>query len=139
MDIISELQTLKADYSAAQTLLDEAKQVGESLTASLATSNESIKAKAAELEALNVSLSAKDKELGSLQAELRAMKAAQKSAEEKAVEIVANVGIKPMKADYSAEAGAMDKAQVIQGLHSIKDPVERANFYFANKAVLFGK
>jgi len=139
MDILSELQALKADYSAAQTLLEEAKQAGESLTASLSTSKESIKEQAAELADLKGSISAKDKELGILQAELRAMKAAQKSAEEKAVEIVANVGIKPMKADYSAEAAAMDKAKVIHGLHSIKDPVERANFYFANRKVLFGK
>jgi len=137
MDIISELTQLKADYSAAQSLLEEAKHSGEALAAQLAERDSAITGKAEEISALTVSLGKKDKELTALQAQLAELKAKEKTAEQKAVELVANVGIKAMKADYSKEGAVKDKAEVIATIHSIKDPIERANFYFAHKAVLF--
>jgi chromosome segregation ATPase len=137
MDILSELTQLKADFSAAQGLLEEAKHSGESLAAQLAEKDSAVAAKLETISALTLTLSAKDKELGELQGQLAELKAKEKTAEQKAVELVANVGIKAMKADYSKEAAVKDKAEVIATIHSLKDPIERAQYYFANKAVLF--
>ena len=137
MDILSEINQLKADYSAAQGLLDEANHAGEALAALLAEKNSAVAAKAEEINALTVTLSKRDKELGELQAQLAELKAKEKTAEQKAVELVANVGIKAMKTDYTKEAAVKDKAEVIATIHSLKDPIERAQYYFANKAVLF--
>lgn len=136
MDILKELDSLKADYAAAQTLLDEAKASSETLATQLAEKESTLAAKVASIENLVATVASKDKFISDLRAELSALQAKEKSAEAKAVEIVANVGIKPIEAGVSAGI-SLTKAEVKAAYLAIKDPVERATYYFAHKAELY--
>jgi uncharacterized coiled-coil protein SlyX len=146
MDILSELNTLKADYSAAQALLEESKHTSEAHNkalaekeSALASLNELSAAQSKDIATLNAVIGGKDTELSNLRAELDNLKAKQKTAEEKAVEMMANVGIKPIKADQSSKQERKDRDEVLITLCGISDPMERANYYSAHRATLFGK
>lgn len=146
MDILAELNALKADYSAAQTLLEEAKGAQAAYEAkltekdnALTAANEAVAAHTAGVETAKATIANKDAAIAALQAELDGLKATQKTAEEKAVEIVANQGVKPIKVDASAEAHAKSAEEVKAEYMAIKDPVERSKFYSANRAAFYGK
>lgn len=43
-----------------------------------------------------------------------------------------------MKVDVKAQGSKLNKSEILAEIASIADPKERAAFYFANKAALFG-
>jgi chromosome segregation ATPase len=145
MDIIANFEKLQADYTAAQTLLEEAKAFSEAKSnevaekeSALTSLNDTLAVKVGEIANLTASIGAKEKVISDLQAALTTLQATHKTAEAKAVEIVASVGIKPMAADYSAADVPKTVAEIKAALLSINDPIKRAYYYFANKAALFG-
>lgn len=145
-DILAELTQLKADHSAAQTLLEEAKTAKEAFDGQLAAKHAVIAEKEGAIAKANEAFAAKEQELAqqvadfnAVKAELESLKASQKSAEQKAVELVANQGIAPLKVDTKDTNAALTKAEALAQYNAIKDPVERAHFYHANKATIYGK
>jgi chromosome segregation ATPase len=139
MDILADLNALKADYSAAQSLLEEAKTSLETLKATVSEKESALTAANEILAGKDKELAGKDTAIADLKAELAALQASQKSAEEKAVDIVASQGIQPLKVDVKEIAASQNKEELIAQLTAIRDPKARAEFYFANKAAIFGK
>jgi len=146
MDILSELTDLKAEHSAAQTLLEEAKVSHDTLQTLIAdkesqlhASADLVASKEKTIADLGDLIAGKDSAIADLHAQIAALNAKDKTAEEKAVDLVASQGIKPLKVDAKGMSDAISKEEVIAQLSAIRDPVERANYYFANKAALFAK
>lgn len=129
-DILADLNALKADHTAALTLLEEAKTSQDSLKNQLAEAAQLAATKEAELASLNTRFEA-------VQAELASLKENQKTASEKAVEIVAAQGIKPLAVDVVSPAQSKD--ELLAELNRITDPIARAEFYATHRASLFDK
>lgn len=138
-DILADLDALKADHTAALSLLEEAKASQESLKSQLASALEASASATAALATKDTELTALKAELESLNAELASLKANEKTAAEKAVEMVAAQGIKPLAVDVTASQAAKSKDEVLAELNRITDPIARADFYANHRASLFDK
>lgn len=139
-DILAELTALKADAVASQALLAEAQAAKTAFDAQVALTAQELADKDSSIASLVSAAAVKDAELATLAAEIAGLKATSKTANEQAIEIAASAGVAPLKVDASAQAdAAKSKDEIIAELSAITDPVARANYYFANKAALFGK
>jgi chromosome segregation ATPase len=133
MDILQELDALKADYKAANELL-------ETTALELTNLKETLAAKDSALANANETIAGKLADYETAKARIAELEANQKSAEEKAVEIVAAQGIKPMKVDVTSESCQVTKAEALAKYGELLavNPVEAAKYYAANKATILG-
>lgn len=140
MDILSELEQLKADYASAQALIEQAKASNTALETIVAEKDEDIsKARKAVVEA-QAALADKDIALATLQAQFEELKASQKSAQERAIDMVASQGVKPVKVDVKAqESPKMTQAEALAKYAAITNSKERGAFYAAHRDILFDK
>jgi septal ring factor EnvC (AmiA/AmiB activator) len=137
MDLLSELETLKADYSAAQTLLEEAKVNLSALQATITEKETALQDASAAIEALNASVASKDSSIADLKAKVADLEAKDKTATEKAVEIVASQGIAPLTVDNTGKGESKTKEEVIAEYKSLKGKA-KSLFYEKNKALIYG-
>lgn len=147
MDILEELNTLKAEYTASTNLLETASKEIAELTASVNASaeavkiaNEAITARDGELSFLKDSLNASASEIETLKEKIAELQANEKSAEDKAVEIVASQGVAPIAVKVG-EPGAeltTDEARAKYADLSKKNSMEAGRFYLANKNLIIG-
>jgi hypothetical protein len=147
MDILAELTSLKADYTAAQSLLTEAQALKTSFDSQLAeketalnTSLETIAAGNKAISDLTLAITGKDKEISDLQALVASLKKAEVTAETKAVEMVAAQGIAPVKVEAQVDTGKPStRAEVLAEWDKLTSAKERSAFYMENKAIINGK
>jgi len=137
-DLIAQLEQFKADNASALAQLAEALASKAAFEALVADRDNDVAAARKAVSEANALVAEKDIELANLRAAIEGLKATQKTAEQQAVEIVAEQGIKPLKVEQTAQAPA-SKAEIVAKLESIKDPVARGEFYAANRAALFDK
>ena len=137
MDLISEFEKLKADYSAAQTLLEEAKDSLSALQSTVADKDNALNDASAAIEALKASAVSKDSSIADLKAKVADLEAKDKTATEKAVEIVAAQGIAPLTVDNTGKGESKTKAEVIAEYASLKGKA-KSLFYEKNKALIYG-
>jgi chromosome segregation ATPase len=141
------MQDILAQLEQAQASLTEALASKTALDTLLAERDNDIsQARKAVSEAnaakasLEASLADKDIELSNLKASLEALKAEQRTAQERAIELVAAQGVPTVKVDVKAqESVKMTRQEAVTKFASIKDPNERARFFAANKALIFDK
>jgi chromosome segregation ATPase len=145
-DILSELDTLKADYAAAQTLLAEAQTAKATLDAQLSDKDSSLAAKDQEIStqadriaALNADVQERDAKIATLTAAIESLKQAQISAEKKAVEMVAAQGVRPVKVDKASDIKPATRAEVLGQWQTLTSAQDRAAFYREHKALINGK
>ena len=138
MDILSELETIKADFNAANALLEESKVSQDSLKAVIASKDIELSDASAAIEALKASVDSRDLTINVLQAQLADLKAKQTTAEQKAVEIVAAQGIKPLTVDNSGKGELKTKDEVLAGYSSLKGRA-KSLFFEANKEIIFSR
>lgn len=149
MDLLAELNDIKNQYSAANSLFEEATAQLNATKATLAERDaviatfEAEKANAAEQAAQTLAHTqgkldatiAKNAELQQLIADLQADA---KTAEERALEIVASQGIKAPKVDLNGSGAGQTKEEALAKYASIADPMERGQFYAKHRELILG-
>jgi len=134
MDLISELETLKADYSAALALIEEAKLNHEAAKAEKATLEAAFQAAKAEFDKAKAESAELAEKLGEALKSIDSLKAEAKTATEKAIDIAASQGIAPMKSE--SPVATYGKDNILAEFASIKDPVKRGEFWKSNRKAL---
>ena len=118
-----EIEALRDDLKSAGDRLEKAQKEAVKLSASL-------KDKDAAIESLQADKSALEKSQKELQAQIDKLKSEAKTAEAKAAQICASVGVEPVKAAPKAEAGA---ASLLEQFKAIKNPAEQTAFWRKHK------
>lgn len=145
MDILQQLEDLKAQFATATdskaTLEATVTDLTATITAKdgeLKTAQDAVTAKDAEIESLKASVIAKDADLEAIQAKVAELTATKQTAEEKAVEIVAAVGIAPVKVDASAAGTSKADAQAEYARLVKEDPIKAGLYFNANTKAIIG-
>jgi len=143
MDILTELEALKADNVAALGLLQEATASFQSLKAeadakeiALQAAAELVSIKDKAIADLNLTIGQKDSAYAQLEAQLADLQAAQKSAEAKAVEIVAAHGINPVAVSSVNADKPTTREEAVALYLSAGSPAAKAEVYGQYKALL---
>lgn len=125
---VDELDAVKGDLKAANEVLEEANQKIRSLTEDLASVRESEKQLEHDL------AQAKEKDAHA-QSRIQELESEAKSAEVKAAEICASVGVDPVQVTPGADEKQADlRAQ----FEAITDPARKTAFFRANRDALMG-
>ena len=140
MDILSQLEDLKANLQTATESKAALETTLAELNAGIAARDEAATAKDKELADLNAVLASKDESLAAIQAKVQELTAAQKTAEEKAIEIVASQGIAPVKVDSkSGNELSGDDARAEYARLQKEDPIKAGKYFAANMGRIFSK
>jgi len=147
MDLLAEINTLKADFTAAQSLLAEAENLKASYDskladkeAALAESIQTVALKDQGIADLNLTLSNKDREIAELKDLVASLKQAEVTAESKAVDMVAAQGIAPVKVEIEKEANKpASREEILKQWGAITNTKDRAAFYKEHKTTINGK
>lgn len=149
MDLLSEIDTLKADALAAQGLLSDAQASIADFTAKLADKDAAIAKAEADLAAAQANFDAKVAELATKEAaladalaEVAKLQASAKTAEELATEELAKVGAKPMTVSaetIAATDAVTTREQALAAYASAKGGTAKAAIYKQHKNLILGK
>lgn len=126
---VEELETVRGDMTAASEMLDEANGRITALTNDLNASLEK------EQQLVNELAQAKER-LKEANTRIKQLKADAKSAEAKAAEICASVGVDPFQVTPGGDAKQED---LLAQFNAISDPAKKTAFFRAHRAELIGK
>jgi len=138
-DILADLNALKADHSAALNLLEEAKASQDSIKGELAEALAAKEAALADSASASANLSSLKAQLEGLQAELASLKANEKTAAERAVEIVAAQGIAPVAVAATDNNKPTTREQALALYAAAETKEAKAAVYGEYKALLLGR
>ena len=148
LPILDQLAKLQEDFEASNTAKATLESTLAELNASVASkdellkaSNEEIAAKAALLDELTNKVSAKDESLAAIQAKVDELTANAKSAEEKAIEIVANQGLSFVpKVDSKMDNSLTpEDARAEYTKLQAESPAKAGEYFQSHMALIFGK
>jgi hypothetical protein len=143
MDLLAELTQVKADLAAAQALVDTngtSLQAALDAQASIQSAFDAFKADSeAKIAQAALDLAAKQEELAALQVSFENLKAEQKTADEKANDIVAGLGIAQVKVDVSGIAPSLTADEARKAYAELKDPDARADYYAKHRALFMSR
>lgn len=126
---IEELDAVRGDLTAASEMLDEANGQITSLTKDLAGAQEKEQLLANDLS------QAKERQKEA-NASIKQLEADAKTAEAKAAEICASVGVDPVQVTPGGDA---KQANLIEQFNAITDPAKKTAFFRAHRAELIGE
>jgi len=145
MDLLAELNKLKADFAAYSELLETANsQLAEkdnsiqSVNELLSVANMEIEAKAGKVTELEAVIANHAAEVETLKQTIADLEANKQTAEQKAIELVAEQGVKPVKVDVQA-SNAPSKEDLLKEFSAITNNIKRAEFWQKHKAALLSK
>lgn len=126
---VEELDAVRGDLTAASEMLDEANGRITALTEDLNQSRDSE-------QRLTHDLTQAKEHIKDLDVRIKQLEAEAKSAEAKAAEICASVGVDPVQVTPGGDA---KQADLLAQFNAITDPAKKTAFFRAHRAELIGK